>query len=324
MVTSKNEFQILLKLRLRSLAPKQRKALATKRPPRWLYPVAIEHSYARDIETTMRSLVVKALERIEGRLVSWIRLSSVVVQRDGTDEELQQLLEEMDKEIAELFAVGAGTGAVLDYVESVANRLFAFEKMQMETQTKLIIGTPLSTTSEWWPEAKKLWVSENHRLIKSLGQEYIAKLNTILQTGFQSGWTFNETVDEIKKLSDKMTGYRARLIARDQVGKLQYAITRNQFESIGMDGYIWTTARDELVRGNPMGRYAKAVPSHWIMDGMVCKFSDPTVFMDKEADGWQKRYALMPTVHPGQAILCRCTCTPYWLPIVSEVNKTIE
>jgi uncharacterized protein with gpF-like domain len=107
------------------------------------------------------------------------------------------------------------------------------------------------------------------------------------------------------------------LIARDQVGKLQYAITRKQFESIGMDGYYWVTARDERVRGNPMGRFPKAVPSHWIMEGTVCKFSDPTVYSDLGRE-WLKRTALMPMVHPGQAILCRCTATPYWLPLIQE------
>jgi uncharacterized protein with gpF-like domain len=181
----------------------------------------------------------------------------------------------------------------------------------------------MKVSSSWWPEAKKLWENENRRLIKSLSQEYIAKLNTLLTTGFQSGWSFNEMVDAIKGLSDKITGYRARLLARDQVGKLQYAITRKQFEAIGMDSYYWITARDERVRGRPGGKYPRAIPSHWLMEGKVGLYSNPNVYLDLDK-GWVPRTERMPGVHPGQAILCRCTATPYWAPLMKEAIGGME
>lgn len=319
--TRKNEFLILFRLHWKSLTKRQQIALKRKRPQRWLYPVAIEHSYATDISAEMKKIVVSTLSRLEKRLPTWMRLNDSAVHVDSPDAELEALLKEVEAEINKMFEAGLGLSAAMDYVASVAERVFGFEEMQWQRQTSVVLGTPLSMDAPWWPEAKKLWVNENHRLIKSLSQEYITKLNTILTTGFQSGWTFEEMVDAIQKLSDKMVGYRARLIARDQVGKLQYAVTRRQFESIGMDGYLWTTARDERVRGNPTGKYPKAIPSHWEMDSLVCKFDDPTVFSETGRI-WLKRYSYMPMVHPGQAILCRCTCTPYWLPLINEALET--
>jgi SPP1 gp7 family putative phage head morphogenesis protein len=297
--------------------------LRKKKAPRWIYPVAIEHTYATDVSAQLKTIVVSVLSKLEKRLPTWVRLNSHDVKLDSPEAELEEILKTVEEEIASMFAVGYGMAEVFGYVESVANRIFAFEQSQMQRQLMLVLGTPLNVESSWWPEAKKLWVNENHRLIKSLSQEYITKLNTVLSTGFQSGWSFEEMVDEIQKLSDKMVGYRARLIARDQVGKLQYAITRKQFEAIGMDGYYWVTARDERVRGNPLGKFPKAIPSHWIMEGKICKFSDPNVYSDLGYE-WLPRTALMPGVHPGQAILCRCTATPYWLPLIDEAIQSIR
>jgi len=323
MLNSKNEFLVLFRLHWQTLNKRQRTALLHKKPARWRYPVAIEHTYATDISEQLKKLVVSVFSKLEKRLPTWVRLNNQDARMDSPEAELESLLEEVETEIIQIFAAGYGLGGALDYIASVANRIYAFEQTQMESQIFAVLGAPLKTSNTWWPEARALWENENRRLIKSLSQEYITKLNTTLMTGFQSGWSFEEMVESIKKLSDKMVGYRARLLARDQVGKLQYAITRKQFESIGMDGYYWITSRDERVRGNPMGKYPKAIPSHWVMEGKVCKFSDPNVYLEDHAK-WVPRTARMPGVHPGQAILCRCTATPYWIPLINEAIGTPE
>jgi uncharacterized protein with gpF-like domain len=268
----------------------------------------------------MKRLAYAVLSRIEKRLPTWIALSDSSTRLDGVDTELEELLKEVEAEIATIFAAGGGVSEVAEYIAATASRVFNFKEEQWRSQLMVVLGTPLDTSASWWPEARQMWINENYRLIKSLSQEYITKLNTTLLTGFQSGWTFEEMVEAVRKLSDTMTGFRARLIARDQVGKLQYTITRKQFESIGMDGYMWYTARDERVRGNPLGRYPKAIPDHWQMDTRICKFSDPTVFSELGYE-WLKRYASMPMVHPGQAIACRCTSAPYWLPLLREAEQ---
>lgn len=320
MTTARNEALLLLRLRKQRMTKREWAALKKKKPPRMAYPVAIEHSYAQDISVTMKRLAYVALSYVERRLSTWIALSDASPHMDGLDTELEDLLKEVEAEVERIFMAGGGISEVAQYIASTASRVFQFKEEQWRSQLMVVLGTPLDTSASWWPEARQMWINENYRLIKSLSQEYITKLNTTLMTGFQSGWTFEEMVGAIRKLSDAITGYRARLIARDQIGKLQYTITRKQFESIGMDGYMWYTARDERVRGNPVGRYPKAIPSHWIMDEKICKFSDPTVFSELGYE-WLKRYPSMPQVHPGQAIACRCTSAPYWLPILREAEN---
>jgi hypothetical protein len=319
---NKSEFQLFLKHRLQGMAPRERAGLKKRKSLKSIYPVAIERAYAGAISLHMKQVVNRALSALETKLPVWIKKSDNVFKVDATDDELEALLKELEQGIESIFLAGGGFAAAFSYVEATAQKLLMFEKNMFQQQVNVVLGMPMNLSYDWWPEARRLWANENHRLIKSLSQEYIAKLNTTLTTAFQSGWSYEETVDQIMKLSDKMTGYRARVIALDQVGKLQYAITRQQFESIGMDGYIWTSARDEKVRGNPFGIYPKAVPSHWEIDGKICKYSDPTVFSE-DGRKWEKRTSLMPLVHPGQAILCRCTASPYWLPLIEEAERLL-
>ena len=81
----------------------------------------------------------------------------------------------------------------------------------------------------------------------------------------------------------------ARLIARDQINKVNGAIEQATQTEAGIDRYIWRATSDGAVR-----------PSHEEVDGIVFLWSDPppgTGPYDQPA-------------HPGEAIQCRCTAEP--------------
>ena len=103
---------------------------------------------------------------------------------------------------------------------------------------------------------------------------------------------------------------RARIIARDQTAKLNSALTQGRMADAGIETYIWSTSEDERVRGNPTGLYPKALPSHYVMNGKVCRWDDPTVWL--ENGEWVKRAGDAPYLHPGMAIMCRCVAIPNW------------
>ena len=91
----------------------------------------------------------------------------------------------------------------------------------------------------------------------------------------------------------------ARLIARDQIGKLNGQVTETTQRLAGVDSYTWVTVDDERVRGRPGGRYPKAHPSHYALDGTVHRWDDPPVSGPRT----QRR-------HPGGPIQCRCYARP--------------
>jgi SPP1 gp7 family putative phage head morphogenesis protein len=104
-----------------------------------------------------------------------------------------------------------------------------------------------------------------------------------------------------KQLMDRLgiSERHATLIARDQIGKLQGQVTQATQQAAGVVSYVWRTVDDERVRGRPGGRYPKANPSHWALDGLTFQWDHPPVCGPGSQRG-----------HPGHAILCRCFASP--------------
>lgn len=124
-------------------------------------------------------------------------------------------------------------------------------------------------------------VAANVALITSIPQQYLDKVEQAVMASLQAG-TLNDTLaDELAKIKG-VTDNRAKLIARDQLGKINSRLSQIRQQSLGITHYFWSTSQDERVRK----RHAR-----W--DGDRIAWDTPTI------DG-----------HPGQAIRCRCTAIP--------------
>ncbi|MGO2507286.1 MAG: phage head morphogenesis protein [Psychrobacter alimentarius] len=124
-------------------------------------------------------------------------------------------------------------------------------------------------------------VAANVALITSIPQQYLDRVEQAVMASLQAG-TLNDTLaDELAKIKG-VTDNRAKLIARDQLGKINSRLSQIRQQSLGITHYFWSTSQDERVRK----RHAR-----W--DGDRIAWDTPTI------DG-----------HPGQAIRCRCTAIP--------------
>jgi SPP1 gp7 family putative phage head morphogenesis protein len=125
------------------------------------------------------------------------------------------------------------------------------------------------------------WLQSNVDLITSIDTRFFADVRETVEAGVRSGTNTKKLAEEIKDrfgVSDS----RARLIARDQVAKLNSNITQNRQASLGVKQYIWSTSKDGRVR-----------ESHQEMDGVLCDYASPPI-VDGEA------------VNPGEQFQCRC------------------
>jgi SPP1 gp7 family putative phage head morphogenesis protein len=121
----------------------------------------------------------------------------------------------------------------------------------------------------------------NVALIKSIPEQYFDKVGDAVTKGIESGLRYEDIAKEIQRVGD-VTESRAKLIARDQVSKLNGSMSQVRQMSIGIDRYTWSTAGDERVR-----------EMHAELDGQ--EFS----WTDSPPDG-----------HPGEAVCCRCVAIP--------------
>lgn len=334
-------FKETLKAVNRSLTPAQRKRKT--KPVNWLYPIAVEKKYYKLILETVRNPLVnfteKWLRENLDRLLNNKKLNDVADSIDP-DARVDSWIDDFELFIKQLRGESEkitgeekqSTDSAWKILAAAFAALYIFNKKQFNKTTQSILGFPFQTQDPWLNEMKKAWEAENYSLIKGLSDDYINQINKTAWNGFRSGLSNKEVMKQIRLIDknifgprykiDPKTGKRKRvqsraeLLARDQIGKLNGELTKRHMEDIGQDIYEWNTAYDERVRGRPGGKYPKAIPSHWLMQGKLCKWSDNSVYAEKPAAGqkivWLQREGKMPIAIPGSEVQCRCTATTWW------------
>lgn len=129
-------------------------------------------------------------------------------------------------------------------------------------------------------------VFENVNLIKSIPEQYLTQVETLVMQSVQRGRDLHALSQELQARYG-VTRRRAALIARDQNNKATSALAAVRQQEMGITTGIW--------RHSHAGKEPR--PSHVAADGKEFDLSKG-LFLDGE---W---------VLPGQAINCRCTWSP--------------
>lgn len=244
-------------------------------------PLALERSYARDL----RKIVKQCRPVIDAAVA---KLTSNRNNAAGDD----------DRNVTEVRRAFGDVGAAFDTIvrrarpgllaQGVDKRVTAFAIEQADKQMRGVVTVP---DSEIVGDHAG-FVRENVALIKSIPR----KLHQQVQAAVSEAWTSGATTADLTGVVAErfnVTDRRARLIARDQVGKLNAKVVEERHKELGIVAYTWSTSRDERVRGNPGGLYPNADPSHWAREGKRFRYDDPP-------EGG----------HPGEPIQCRCEAIP--------------
>jgi len=151
--------------------------------------------------------------------------------------------------------------------------------------------------------------------IKTIPSEMILRVSDrVLQHYKGIPMPENRTLARQIKEEFKVTDGRAKVLARDQTAKMNCSISAIRQNAVGIDKYIWETSMDRRVVGTPGGLYKKISnlhKNHYKMEGLLCRWDDPTVYSKDKGKTWIKREADMPKNHPGDDIMCRCRPAPY-------------
>ncbi len=162
---------------------------------------------------------------------------------------------------------------------------------QIAEHTKSIIGvdlTPFYRAADI-QDVVETNIEANVALIKSIPSQYADKVEALALNALQTGQTNEELAKAIAKLG-QTTDYRARLIAADQMGKINGQINQARQLSMGVETYDWQDSNDDRVRP-------------------LCKSHHGKTFRwDTPPKGG----------HPGQKIKCRCTALPNYEDFLIE------
>jgi hypothetical protein len=317
-------------------AKRKRMGKASRRRPlkstTWLYPSLVERRYAAQVRAWLRPLKDYILEYLETHKQEILRGDSAdVTRKDAVPGPsyrvmINTLYGWAAKYIPDLDPDNNAKPPPLIFLGlgRLADSLNDFNNGQWQKSAKAALGVEFPVYEDWWPDVKKAWAAKNYEMISSSAKDYIKRVNQNVEMAVTNGWSIGQLTEAITKVSRKITQTDAARLARDQIGKLNGQTTQARMESLGLKMYEWMTAGDERVRGTPGGLWENARPSHYKMDGLLCRWDDPTLYSEDEGKHWLKRDSDWVQLHPGYDYNCRCTALSYWGELVGEVDAMID
>lgn len=262
---------------------KQKKSiryLKVKKRPK--YPKNFERDYYRVLRAVVRRLKSATNNNIPMLAYSLRQDDDSTVTDAFVQAILVELLKSMTIEdaISELELILAGVSSVVD-----ANVISAFAEA-VSVDVFLNDSALLDTV-------KAEWKAQQSRLVDSIVNTYIEKLQIIVSNAVQRGTAMSEVKEEIKVLLNT-TDKRAKFIARNEVGNLNGIITMRRQVDCGISVYQWSSSHDERVR-----------PSHAEMDGKYFYWNS-----DKAGEINGIKVYPAPKYHPCMDYNCRCVALP--------------
>ncbi len=315
-------FKLMLKHKRKAMGKHNRVKTLKNRPMKLLYPWSLEQRYARVIGEMLKPFIQEVIQTYREQGEKMIRGDSLhtdAIPGDQAKITYKQLKARLMEKYPELYTPEAKAR-----LEGIGGSIKAFTDKEFQKQIKQYLGMEFDLSAPWWPSTLEAWGERNYELIRSLASQYIGSVNDLAEKAITSGTGYYDLMKDIEALGQKLPEGRARLIARDQIGKLNGRITKATQQDLGIDSYVWMTAMDERVRGNPGGKYPNAIPSHYVMEGMVCDWEDASVYSEDGGVTWKDRTGEMPEEHPGEPIQCRCTSAPNWKNMLKELDAELD
>lgn len=267
------------------------------KPPRPVYPESLVRTYQRQL------LEISNMIYAEVKNIIFPQLEALVLEarRYQQDHRLDDYAASIDRMMHSLnITIDPKAGAFSEAMAiDIGQKVSKWNDAQWQRTLRKVLGVSIFQHEPWLADRLNGFVRQNVELIKSLQSEALRDVEMMVHNGIQSGVRHEVIMRNIKgKFSDQIaqklrkegkpiTGRtirtRARLIARDQVSKLNGDLTRIRQTEAGIKKYTWHDSGDRRVRD-----------SHRARDGNDYSWTDP------EHGGG----------HPGMEIQCRCTAEP--------------
>ena len=206
-----------------------------------------------------------------------------VVRHDAWQEDLRSAMSKIAKDMTD------PTNATIRKMAALGPQINRYNKDEWIKLVRSQYGVnPTKEDPDRFNALLNNWARNNAALIKDIPFKTMMQIRDAtvdaLMTGKNTEDMTSDVYDIMSERTD-VTDSRARLIARDQVAKLNGGLTRQRQEDIGVDSYTWRTVGDERVRD-----------THESVDGQVFSWDNPPSETDDN--------------HPGEDYQCRCWAEP--------------
>lgn len=257
-------------------------------------------------------------------LLLWGTQNDSLVRKDTFSEEFQDLDDELEDAEGDIFdddGVGWGTfdkAAILAFLLGLASATGKWNNEQWGKYTKAALGQSYIAYEPWVKETTQAWANANFKLVKSLCDDYIKQLNFLVSDGVAKGRTWTAIMKDIQAKDWNISKAKTKLLARDQIGKLNGRMAKRRQQEAGVDLYEWSTSRDERVRD-----------SHRVLDGKICTYADDTVYAESVEDALAGNWLSRSSIDafegiPGEDFQCRCEAIPVMAEVMQQIDNEID
>ena len=309
----KNETEIqLMKILFKTSGKKPTKNITSQRA----YPHGVEMKYFRQLKGFFKPLTDYVNKYINEHLEPLLRGDSADLHLDTIPGlsfrnmiyNLENWLSIYMPDISDL-PEDSNNNVILTALGKTADEAKVFGDKEFQKIIEKGIHVNVSTTSPWWDDMKSSWAENNYTLITSNAKKYVEQINVLTEQAIVNGLSPKKLKEEIMKATEGLSEKHCKLLARDQMGKLNGNITEAQMQEIGLDLYVWSTAYDDRVRD-----------SHALMEGLLCRWDDASVCSYDNGKTWVARPSGAVDLHPGQDIQCRCVALSFYPELEAEME----
>jgi SPP1 gp7 family putative phage head morphogenesis protein len=311
----RNETEIqLMKILYKTQKKKPTKNLTSKRA----YPFGIENELYRKLKGFFKPLTDYVNKYLDENLESLLRGDSTEIRLDTIPGDsfrnmiysLENWLSVYMPDISDL-PEDSNNNVILTSLGKTADEAKKFGDKEFTRIIEKGIHVTPPISSPWWEDMKNSWAEDNYTLITSNAKKYVSQINTLTEQAIVNGLSPAKLKEQIKKATEGLSDKHCKLLARDQMGKLNGQITEAQMQEVGLDLYVWSTAYDDRVRD-----------SHALMEGLLCRWDDASVCSYDNGKTWVARPSGAVDLHPGQDIQCRCVPLAFYPELEAEMTGT--
>jgi len=246
----------------------------------------LELQYQRQLAKLGKALVLA----IRKELLPYLKSNQESYVMDGVGDQLGVIFRRLNA----VFTGNITAGFAQNTAAQMVQRVGATNKRRFDRTVHAATGVDLGSVvaSEGLEDFIALSVNKNASLIKSLPEEYLTQVETIVNNGVASGARYStiekQIVGKVGTANSKLAG-RIKTIARNEVQTINSQITLRRSEALGITKGIFRTSQDERVR-----------PCHEELNG---------VEYELKKGAWSK--SCQKFIQPGITdINCRCSYSP--------------
>lgn len=205
----------------------------------------LERKYQRELAKLGKALT-KAV-RVE--LLPYLKAQQPGYVADSLGADLATIFRKLNQQFTGTMAISFAQTTATNMVEETGRK----NKAKFDRSVKVATGVDLGSVvrEEGLQDFIELSVNKNVSLIKSLPEEYLKSVETIVNNGVIEGTRFSEIAKKITARTgsaNSKLANRIRTIARNEVSTLNAQISQRRSENLGITRGIWRTSEDESVR----------------------------------------------------------------------------